>query len=232
VFENAIRLSTTSAPRSSEKTIIMSSSSPESLRLFFAVALSNEVVESISEFSGKLASALKFTGCEPKWVSSNSYHITLWFIGNVPKEMGKRLAGRMPTAVSGIEPFEIDVRHTGFFPHAAAPRVLWLGLGKVPPELTLLQERATEIARLSGLPIDKAFNFTPHITLARLKGARNIRAMGSMLENYKHFRAGKCIVDRLILMQSTPHKGGSIYTPFAETKFANAPGTTEAAQDE
>ncbi len=209
----------------------MSSNSPESLRLFFAVALSQEVVDSISEFSGKVQSALQFTGCEPKWVSANSYHITLWFIGNVPAEMGKRLAGRMPTAVSGIAPFELDVRHTGFFPHAAAPRVLWLGLGKVPPELKLLQERATEIARLSGLPIDKAFNFTPHVTLARLKGARNIRAMGSMLENYKHFRAGKCMVDRLILMKSTSHKGGSIYTPFAETKFTATTTTPPAAPE-
>jgi len=210
----------------------MSTNSPESIRLFFAVALSQEVVDSIAEFSGRLQSALQFTGCNPKWVSPNSYHITLWFIGNVPAEMGKRLAGRMPTAVSGIAPFELDVRHTGYFPNDAAPRVMWLGLGKVPPELKLLQERATEIARLSGLPIDKAFNFTPHITLARLKGARNLRAMNSMMENYKHFRAGKCMVDRLILMKSTSHKGGSIYTPFAETRFAPAAPTTEARGEE
>lgn len=188
---------------------------PGGPRLFLAVELSPEVRAALAELAGRIRKGAEFTGANPKWVDPANYHITLWFLGNVANDTAGRLRARLHEAAAGIPPFDIDLRHVKCFPNTSAPRVLWVGLVRVPDELKRLHAQCAALMRKAGIVPDKEHDFTPHVTLARLKGARNLPAFSRMAANYKHAQCGRCTVGRLVLMESRPQAGGSVYSEYA-----------------
>ncbi len=118
--------------------------------------------------------------------------------------------------VLGVElPFDIDLRHVRCFPDTTAPRVLWIGLVRVPAELKRLHTQCASLLHKAGIQPDKEHDFTPHVTLARLTGSPHLPAFARMVANYKHAQCGKCTIHRLLLMESRPQAGGSVYSPYA-----------------
>lgn len=193
---------------------------PAGPRLFLAIELSAEVKAAVADLASRIRTGAAFTGANPKWVDPEGYHITLWFLGSVANDTAGRLRGRLREAAAGVAPFDIDVRHVRCFPNTSAPRVLWIGLVRVPDGLKLLHAQCATLMRRVGIEPDKEHDFTPHITLARLKGARNLPAFSRMAANYKHAQCGRCTVSRLVLMESRPQPGGSVYSHYATAELA------------
>lgn len=76
----------------------------ETVRLFTALEIPESLRSALAAVSGSLKAQL--TGA--RWVPARSMHITLHFIGNVPRESLQRYAGHSPAS------FRLQAR--GLFP--------------------------------------------------------------------------------------------------------------------
>ncbi len=80
---------------------------------------------------------------------------------------------------------------------------------KPSPALQLLQKAHERAARLTGLPPEKR-NFTPHVTLARLRNVSPF-ALAEYLARYGGFFSAPFEVSRFVLFSSRPNQGGGPY---------------------
>lgn len=185
----------------------------ESRRIFFAVDMPGEMKAKVAELSNRLQKASLFTGANILWVPPENFHLTLYFLGQVDVRTISRLVSALETKLEA-EPFDLDVRTIGFFPQEARvpPKVLWLGIHKAPDELKRLRENCAAAIRSAGIPVPEQ-DFSPHITLARFKSTRNLRAFRDLTQQYQFTKLGTCSIHQLTLMESQTGGGPARYAP-------------------
>ena len=105
---------------------------------------------------------------DARWVSAESLHITLKFIGEWPAERLEELK-RALVGVRG-QPTEITFSGTGFFPTPKSARVFWIGI-EAGPELASLARAVDAATSALGVESEKRA-FAPHLTLARTGSGR------------------------------------------------------------
>jgi 2'-5' RNA ligase len=174
------------------------------IRTFIAIPLDEEMVDEISRVSGVLKG--RITGA--KWVEPQNLHITLRFLGDVEEgDMGKVLRAAEKAAM-GSRPVEISLGKVGAFPGERNARVLWVGLSSGGDELGLISRRLNEELSKGGFgPPDK--DFSPHITIARLRKPANISGAIAGLD----VRGIRSVVGELVVMRSDLRSTGPVYTP-------------------
>ena len=134
------------------------------MRLFIALDLDLSIRRRIAQFMD----GVRGFAPDARWVSAESLHITLKFIGEWPAERLDELK-RTLAEVRG-QPAEITFSGTGFFPTSKSARVFWVGI-QAGPELASLADAVD--AATSALGIEKEQRgFTPHLTLARTGSGR------------------------------------------------------------
>jgi 2'-5' RNA ligase len=129
------------------------------MRLFIALDIDSGIRERMARF---LEGVRNFAP-DVRWVSAQSFHVTLKFIGERQPEEVEHIKGAL--AAIKAPPIDVSFRGYGFFPNPRAARVFWVGI-ESGPELASLAARVGE----SLLPLkiqreDRAFS--PHLTLAR-----------------------------------------------------------------
>jgi len=125
------------------------------MRLFVALDIDEAIQQQLDDYVRTLMP--RFPGV--RFVRSSNYHITLKFLGEVPKSEPVREQLRQIHAAS----FELSVRSVGFFPDARAPRVFWAGIES--PDLPALARGVGQSLEVLGFPQESDFH--PHLTLAR-----------------------------------------------------------------
>ena len=134
------------------------------MRLFVALDIDAEIRARIAQFMDGVRSLAP----DARWVSADSLHITLKFIGEWPAERLDELKSAL-ASVRG-RPAEITFSGTGFFPTPKSARVFWIGI-QAGPELSSLASAVD--AATSTLKIESEKRaFTPHLTLARTGSGR------------------------------------------------------------
>ena len=134
------------------------------MRLFVALDIDPEIRGRIAQFMD----GVREFAPDARWVSAESLHLTLKFIGEWPPEK----LDDLKRALGGVrgQPAEITFSGTGFFPTPKSARVFWIGI-QAGPELASLAV-AVDTAT-SSLGIEKEQRaFTPHLTLARTGSGR------------------------------------------------------------
>lgn len=132
------------------------------MRLFVALDLDADIRQRIEAFREQVRALAP----EPRWVSSESLHVTLKFIGEKPDSM----TAQIEAALSEIHaaPFLLSFRGAGFFPTARSARVFWVGI-EAENGLGALAKNVEDV--LAKLGIEKENRaFSPHLTLARGRG--------------------------------------------------------------
>ncbi len=128
-------------------------------RLFVALSIPDALRDALSTLQNGVDGA--------RWRPPENFHITLAFIG----EADRRQFNDALDALSQVEApaFEAALAGTGSFGERK-PRALWAGV-KNEAGLAHLQSKVDTALRRAGFDLD-ARKFTPHVTLAYLKGAR------------------------------------------------------------
>jgi 2'-5' RNA ligase len=129
------------------------------MRLFVAL----DIDETLRQHIARFVDGIHGFAPDARWVRTESLHITLKFIGNVPEEDRQRFEQAL-RAVSATA-FDLSIRGHGFFPTLRSPRVFWLGI-EAPPELARLAADIDSATVVLGVP-KEAHAFSPHLTLAR-----------------------------------------------------------------
>src|SRR5262249_55543264 len=102
---------------------------------------------------------------------------------------------------------ELEVCGLGSF-GGNKPRALWAALKPSQP-LDVLQKAHERAARLAGLPPETR-NFTPHVTLARLRHV-SAHTLAGYLARHGGFFSSPFTVTRFVLFSSRPNQGGGPY---------------------
>jgi 2'-5' RNA ligase len=131
------------------------------MRLFVGLDLTPEIRERITRFMDKMRGKAP----DAKWVSPESLHVTLKFIGEQPRERVEEIERALATIQAA--PFQINFRACGFFPAATrSARVFWIGV-EAGEQLRELAQKVDEVIAEFG--VERENDYTPHLTLARAR---------------------------------------------------------------
>jgi 2'-5' RNA ligase len=167
------------------------------MRLFVALSLPDAVVDSLLALQGGVPGA--------RWQTREQLHLTLRFIGEVDG-LGMVAIDDALSTISAPA-FRLELKAVGSF-GGKTPRDLWAGV-KPSDALSHLQRKIESALQRIGLPAEKR-KYTPHVTLARLKGSQNGRVV-DFLTHHALYASGEFPVDGFILYSSKMTSDGSIY---------------------
>jgi len=134
-------------------------------RLFIAVMLPSEVRERVAA----LVDLLEGQRAILRPARPDGLHLTLRFLGDATPDEERRASEACAAAVAGVGAFPLVVAGFGVFPNGRRPRVVWLGVRGGTAPLTALQWRVEDELLRRGV-IASRDDFTPHLTLARVRG--------------------------------------------------------------
>jgi len=177
------------------------------IRTFICIELPSDIKGRIAE----LQQDLKKFGRGVRWSRPDGIHLTLKFLGDVESDKMKEIGERVAVACKGIAPFHIELAQLGAFPNFKRPRVFWLGADEKGGFLARLQ-KATE-SQLSEIGFPKeARDFSPHLTIGRVKSGDGLDALCKALQN-ERIEPMPFVVKQVVVMQSQLRPSGPLYTP-------------------
>ena len=142
------------------------------MRTFVAVEVaSKDAIKNMLDFQNILLSA----GLKAKPISSNQFHFTMMFLGEINEVMLDSIQSKLIDMK--FDSVNVTYVGVGAFPSFESPRIIWVGVddAAAPKLIQLAKDVETRLSSL-GFKSDKPF--TPHITLFRVKDrihdARNI----------------------------------------------------------
>jgi 2'-5' RNA ligase len=145
-----------------------------------------------------------------RWVPPENFHITLRFIGEVDEGLGRDIADEL--AQLRANSFDVRLSGAGHFESGRRVQQLWVGVER-SEALFALQSRVNSIVtRLVG---PDARRFRPHVTLARLNGAKPDTVRHWLAANTL-FTALPFAVEHFVLFASFLGKSAAIYRAEAE----------------
>ena len=105
---------------------------------------------------------------EVKWVDPAGIHLTLKFLGNIPKREISTLTERISYAIDQFphREFKLQLDRLSAFPNTSHPKILWAGLRGEMEKLQILQQAVESQISSAGFPSDQR-PFNPHITIGR-----------------------------------------------------------------
>jgi 2'-5' RNA ligase len=142
-----------------------------------------------------------------RWALDNDYHLTLCFLGEVPRH---RLPDVMEAAREVLSsPFALQLSGAGVFPHRGELRVLWIGVKPEERLMSLQRGLASALAR-RDLQLERR-KYHPHVTLARIEHCPR-EPLAEWLGHHLNFTATPFKVFRFHLYSSVLTGQGSRYT--------------------
>jgi RNA 2',3'-cyclic 3'-phosphodiesterase len=142
------------------------------MRTFIAIPLSTECRQLLSTTQEKL----RTFDADVRWVSIESIHLTLKFLGEIDAALVPELAATLRSTTGPVRTFNLSISGLGGFPNLRSPRVIWCGLGGDLETLAALQRQVEEACGPLGFqPEDRPFH--PHLTLGRVQGKRNLQPL-------------------------------------------------------
>ncbi len=140
-----------------------------------------------------------------RWVQAEDMHITLRFAGDIDGRTADDLADLL--ADVSVPSFMAAIADCGAY-GGRDPRVLWAGV-EAGPELDALHRANERAARAAGLEPEPR-DFRPHVTLARMRGARS-GTVARFLAETGGLRLEPFLVERFVLLSARPGSGGGPY---------------------
>ncbi|MDD4874455.1 MAG: RNA 2',3'-cyclic phosphodiesterase [Dehalococcoidales bacterium] len=189
----------------------------EKIRTFIAIELPGDLKLEL----GRLQEKLKVDKPRVKWVSPESIHLTLKFLGDVEPSMISSIRQVMTEAVQGIQHFDLRVQQLGVFPSPERAQVVWVGLGGDLESLNRLCRQLEDNLAKIGFPAEK-HGFTPHLTLARLGDEvlpDERRYFGEFITKSHADINYDIRASALSLMKSQLTREGAIYTRLSLVEF-------------
>ena len=183
----------------------------EQVRSFIAIELPDELKAWLNQLQIRLKSGKPFG---VKWVNPYGVHLTLKFLGDVAVDKMGGITTVVEEAARGVSSFHLEVGELGAFPNLRRAQVVWVGLTGEADKLAQLQKRLDSALAPLGF-VTESRSFTPHLTLARLRGGVSLddrQKFGQLIAGTV-FDAGCTFeVDAISLMRSQLTREGAVYS--------------------
>lgn len=184
------------------------------IRLFFALP-AEAASEALRPVHARLAAFPRLI----KPVAPGQYHITLKFLGETDTDACRRLRDDARKLAPPVAAQPYALKGLGAFPNIRRPRVLWCGLDLDVAALSRLQGSIEELCAGYGFKRE-ARSFSPHLTLARVRGDATIP--GELSRFFAENSAtvyGESRFDRIVLFKSELRREGPVYTALEEIRL-------------
>ena len=178
------------------------------MRLFTAIDLSDEVRANIEALQAKLKPTARI-----QWSPSSNLHITTKFIGAWPPEQLDELIAAL-RSIPPAGPIKIQTRNVGWFSKGDTPHTFWAGI-QAPPalyDLALATDAATHALGVEA----ETRQYTPHLTLARVRNREPLNALKQAIASLEPIEFGSFTASRYHLYLSEPSRDGTIYSKLTE----------------
>ncbi len=180
-------------------------------RGFIAVEVASS--RKLEEFSR----TVKATDAPLKMINLEIIHVTLKFLGDTDEKIIPEIESVMKDAASGISPFTVKIKGTGAFPNLNRLSVIWAGM-EGAESLGQIAEKLNKGLEPLGFKPERK-KFSPHVTVARVKGGRNKDKLVEAIQNYQDEEFAEVEVNRIILKKSVLTPQGPIYSDVVEVKL-------------
>ena len=179
------------------------------IRLFVALDLPSDLRTRLSFLAGGLPGA--------RWTPPENYHVTLRFIGEVPRYLAEE--ADMALAALRARGFALTIAGVGTFSKGGKGKAtsLWAGVER-SPELDHLRGKVETALQRAGFEPERR-RFAPHVTLARTDNVEQDK-LAAWVQSHNLFRAEPVPVEHFTLFSSRLGKEASAYT--AEVEYALA----------
>jgi 2'-5' RNA ligase len=176
------------------------------MRLFTGISIAPHVVNNLDRVLRELRLTARLN-----WTPADNLHITTKFIGEWEEERLAEMRRALET-LDAPEHFDVSISGFGFFPDARHPRVFYTSV-QTGPHLAELAERIDRTLEKIGCAREER-PFTPHLTLARIKG-EDIRELREHVASLAKHDFGAFQATDFHLYHSKPGRSGSVYTKLA-----------------
>ena len=178
----------------------------ENLRLFIAIELSCFLRKKIQ----KIQDYLKKTNSPIVWVKPENIHLTLKFLGEIPKDKVDLILKVMVESAELFPDFTFKLNKLGAFPKLEHPQIIWAGVEKGYAQIENIFLELE--GRLEKIGFKKeSCKFSAHITLGRLRSPDNCLPLLKTIRNFKILKDFEQTVKEITLFQSTLTPHGPVY---------------------
>ena len=146
------------------------------VRLFIGLPLPPHIVDAVRVVQADLRKA---SGRAVRWVAPETLHITLTFLGEVPRWVVQDIPDALAPAFEAARSLKIKVDSVGAFPGWGKPKVIHLTLGGDINGLNAIRKRAGAGLRDLGFPLDPR-PFVPHLTMGRIRAGADASSIDRM----------------------------------------------------
>lgn len=192
-------------------------------RMFVAIELPGRIRRSISDLTSALQKGFQFSACRPSWASTDTLHLTLRFLGPVPRERVPELIAALEPRVRASEAPRMRAMSLGVFPDWKKPRVLWVGVRDKNDRLIPLQRSIEEAVVELGFDPERK-SWKPHLTLARFRSLKGTHVVRGLAKAHDDYRSELFVPQGVTLMRSELRPEGAKHTRVATFAFAPSEG--------
>ncbi|QJW95607.1 RNA 2',3'-cyclic phosphodiesterase [Frigoriglobus tundricola] len=170
-----------------------------------------------------LQEALAKTGADVKWVTPESMHLTLLFLGEVDDRELHPVCKAVQAVAAGEPPFTLHVSGVGAFPTPRRPKVLWAGVTTGADALQRLNAALEEKMLDLGCYRTEERGYTPHLTLGRVKGEADGLTVAPELQKRLTWNGGRVPVGEILVYSSSMERDGPVYTVIGRAPLTGSP---------
>lgn len=178
------------------------------------IAIDIKAVPKLIEFEKDITK----TGVNVKLVEPENVHITLKFLGDTEEALIDDIEQIMKDAVKKSKPFTIQLKGAGVFPNQKYIKIVWIGI-KQGEQIGAIAQAIDEHLSTLGFAKEKRA-FSSHLTIARVRSARNKQELLQVLEKYNDVLFAEIMVDMITLKKSELTQKGPIYTTLREVNIS------------
>ena len=174
------------------------------VRAFLAIDLDDDLKPKIN----RVIKEFKQIDTKIKYVELANLHLTLKFFGEIDTEGLELLEEKIAKVVSEFKPFDIKIKGCGAFPNNNHIKVIWVGID----EDSIIRELHDKLDKeFTKLGFDRDKKFSTHLTIGRMKSAKNKDKVKATIEEFSDIEIGEMTVNRISLKKSTLKPSGPVY---------------------
>jgi 2'-5' RNA ligase len=186
-------------------------------RVFCAIELPQAARSLVLQHLARLREAVP--DAKASWARDANLHLTLKFLGEIPKASVADFSSSASRAVAGLAAFSIRLEQTGVFPKHGPARVLWIGIEDSSGKLGELHWQLENEAMKENFEKDDR-PFHPHLTIARVRQPQHAGALATAHKQME-FPPIEIAVSELLVIRSELSSAGSKYTVISRHRLGS-----------
>lgn len=180
-------------------------------RLFVGISFDSRLTSLIEDTLKKLKTFADKKDFDIKWTPLSNLHLTLKFLGDVDVDGIPSIEGTLSDIAAKLPPMRLKVRGLGGFPEEKQARVIWVGVQNKNTLQELHSLIEDSFVRLGFESTSQ--EYTPHVTIGRLRNKKNIQ---DLISPFVRKEFGKAELIKLQLFESHLQGQVPIYRSLSE----------------